>query len=379
MKNKYPLFIFALFLISPTLALDWQPAKVIRTIDTEHVLLANGKVLRLIGFDGPDHLFPSFEERGTARRTFQLLKLIFETQTIKILKDQTDHIHNIYPRHVKLENGDNLTTLLLSRGLGTFRSQEPDTHFDSSYKKAETNAIENKYGRWGRSSFQENAEYKKRIAGVMTLKWKKKYGHLLAPISIGRVKSVERGNRFTLENGACVRLLGVATPSPVNTRHGHKCFGEQSRDYLAGLILGKKIEFTKDVSQLDNRYCLIRHVWLPLPAKQMGGPLHINKEMISNGFGKASFSVLDKKFKKAFFELQENVYKNPRGAWLNCTAETFAQKQKSQPSIDLNCPVKISKSGKIHLPSSGWYKRLTPVKCFQNIENARKAGFNEAN
>jgi len=379
MKYTYLLSVFTFFLISPVFSLDWQPAKVIRTIDTEHALLANGNVLQLIGFDGPDHLFPSFEERGTARRTFQLLKLIFETQTIKILKDQTDHIHNIYPRHVKLKNGDNLTTLLLSKGLGTFRSREPDTHFDNTYKKAELSAIENKHGRWGRSSFQKNAEYKKKIAGVMTLRWRKKHGHLLAPISIGRVKSVERGNKFTLESGACVRLLGVATPSPVNTRRGHKCFGEQSRDYLAGLILGKKIEFTKDISQLDDRYCLIRHVWIPLKAKQMGSPLHINKKMIASGFGKVSFPLIDQKFKKTFFELQENVYKNSLGGWLNCAAETFAQKQKSKPSIDPDCPVKISKSGKIHLPSSGWYKRLTPVKCFQNIENARKAGFNEAN
>ena len=379
MKYKYILFVLFILLASQTFALNWESTKVTRVIDTEHALLANGHVIQLIGFDGPDHIFPSFEERGTARRTFQLLKLIFKTQSIKILKDKTDHIRNIYPRHIKLENGKNLVSLLLSKGLGTFRSQEPDTRFDRIFKKAEQEAKENKLGIWSPSEFQRTREYKQKIAGVMTLKWKKKYAHLLAPISVGRVKSVERGNKFTLENGACVRLLGVENPSPLNTRQGQKCFGEQSRDFLAGLILGKKIEFTKDLSQLDDKYCLMRHVWLPKDLKKMGSPRHINKEMIEQGFGKVSFPTIDENFSKEFFELQENIYKNPLGAWLNCTAEIFTQKQKIEPDIDSDCPVKISKSGKVHTPSSGWYKRLNPVKCFENIEAAQKAGFDVSN
>ncbi len=349
-----------------------------RVIDTEHLLLADGKVLELIGFDGPDHLFPSFEERGTARRTYQLLKLFFKTQTIKILKDKTDHIRNIYPRHIQLENGKNLVTLLLSQGLGTFRSQKPDTHFDRVFQKAEKEARENKRGIWGRTEFQKNAEYKRKLAGVMTLKWKKKHGHLLAPISIGRVKSVERGNRFTLEDGTCIRLLGVETPSPLNTHRGHRCFGKQSRDYLSNLILGKRIELTKDNSQFDNKYCLLRHVWIPSIFKKMNSKRHINKELIKDGYGKVSFPIIDKKFNKEFISIQKDVYKNPRGAWLNCIFKIFVQQKKESP-IDPDCPIKISKSGKVHTPKSGWYQRLTPVKCFQNLESAQKAGYDISN
>ncbi len=375
MKKTLICLLFCFFLLSHATALDWEKAKVMRAIDTEHALLADGRVIKLIGFDGPNHLFPSLKERGTARRTFRLLKMIFETQSIKILKDTSDSQNNIFPRHIKLENGENLVEVLIRKGFGKFQSQSPNTLFDSKFQQAEKIAREQKVGIWGQSEMQKISQYKRKIAGVMTKKWKKKYGQFLAPISTGRVKSVEQGNKILLENGLCVRLLGVETPSPLDPRKGQKCFGEQSRDFLASLVLGKKIEFTQDISQWDEGYCLLRHVWTQENPKKMRSKKHINKIMIEQGFGKVSFPEQDEEFNESFKEIQTNIYENPQGAWLNCAAQLFSKEQKLVPPIDKNCPIKISKSGKIHTPKSSWYRRLNPIRCFETEEAAHQAGF----
>jgi hypothetical protein len=170
-------------------------------------------------------------------------------------------------------------------------------------------------------------------------------------------------------------LLGVKTPSPLDTRKGQKCFGTQSRDFLASLVLGQKIEFTKDISQWDERYCLLRHVWIPETPKKMRSKKHINKIMIEQGFGKVSFPPEDEEFNESFEKIQKEIYQNPQGAWLNCAAELFLTKEKNVPLVDKNCPIKISKSRKIHTSQSSWYKRLTPIQCFETEEAAHQAGF----
>ena len=376
MKSFFLVFSLLFFCIPSCFALDWEQATITRLIDTEHALLSDGKVIKFIGFDGPDHLFPSLKERGTARRTFRLLKMIFKTQNIKILKDKQDSFNNIFPRHIKLENNKNLVELLLQKGLGTFQSQPPNIHFDTQFQKAESLAKEEKIGLWGKSELEKNAEKKKKIAGVMTHKWKKKYSHFLAPISTGQVTSVPQGNKIILDNELCIRLLGVETPSPLDTRKGHHCFGEQARDFLASLVLGQKIEFTQDISQWDERYCLLRHVWIPENPKKMRSKKHINKIMIEKGFGKASFHTEDERFQKEFLEIQKNLFQFPQGAWLNCASTLLQSEPPSlKKEIDADCPIKISKSGKIHTPKSSWYKRLKPIRCFETEEAAHQAGF----
>ncbi len=375
MKYKIYYLLIGVITTCSVSALNWKPSKVIRTIDTEHALLADGKVIQLIGFDGPDHLFPTRKERGTSRQTYRLLKLIFETQNIKILEDQVSRNNNVYPRHVKLENGENLVELLLKKGLGHFKSDSINTRFDNKFKKAEAVAFQNKIGVWDKPMYQKMNEKIRKNAGVITMNWKKKFAHLLAPISIGRVASIESGNLITLENGACVHLLGIATPSPLDTRRGHQCFGKESRDFLSQLILGKNIELTQDISQLDDKRCILRHVWIPKELNKIGQPRHINKEMIKNGYGKTFFNEVDTQFKTEFLALQEEVYKNPRGAWINCATEALQGKVQKKSVFDVNCPIKISKSGKAHTPKSSWYKRLEPIKYFQNIKSAREAGF----
>jgi endonuclease YncB( thermonuclease family) len=379
MKYKTYILLASLIITSSAFALNWKRAKVVRTIDTEHALLADGKVIQLIGFDGPDHIFPTIKERGTARQTYRLLKLIFKTQNIKILEDKIPKINNIHPRHVKLENGKYLTELLLQKGLGYFKSDSINTHFDNKFQKAEIFARKNKIGVWDKPMYQKMNESIRKTAGVMTINWKKKFAHLLAPISIGRVLSVETGNRFTLENGACIHLLGIETPAPFDTRRGHQCFGRQSRDYLAKLILGQTVELTKDISQLDDKRCILRHVWIPQDLNKISPPRHINKEIINNGYGKTFFTEVDTEFKQEFQSIQKEVYKNPRGAWLNCATEALIPKPKEKRIVDKNCPVKVSKSGKIHTPKSGWYSRLKNVRCFQSTEKAIAAGFKTKN
>ncbi len=374
---KYPTLIFlTLFFCTFSVhALDWEKVKVMRTIDTEHALLANGKVIRFIGFDGPNHLFPSLQERGIARRTYHFMKALLDNKTIQILVDVVFEDQNLFPRHVKLESGQNLVELLLQKGFVVLHSDRKETKFDTKYQKAEAIAREKNIGIWDKSESEKNRDLIIKTAGVMTTNWKKKYAHLLAPISSGRVIAVPSGNTLTLENGACVRLLGVITPSPFDPRKGYQCFGQQSQKHLTSLVLGKRVEFTKDMSQLDEDYSLLRHIWIPSDVKSMSPPVHVNQEMIKNGYGKTVFPPEDEKFQERFLFLQNQVYQDPVGAWYACAAKLLTPQEKASKPIDPNCPIKVSRSGKIHTPKSGWYQRLTPIQCFDTVKEATTAGF----
>ncbi len=363
------------------MALDWEVIDVFRVIDTENLFLRDDRVVKIIGFDGPDINFPTLKERSSARPTFQLMKLLLEGNQAKILEDKTECEHGRCQMHIKTMDGDYLTELLLKKGLGKFKSDDKNIHFDKKYQDAEDYAKERRLGQWGETSWQKSSRRVREIAGVNTLSWRKKFGHYLAPISLGRVRSVKNGNTFYLESGLCVKLLGIDSPPPEDSRRGHSCFGRKSKDFLTNLILDKKVELRKDISQLDEDKCLLRHVWLQGKFGELNGDIHVNEKIIRNGYGRANIPKENKKYHERFAELQKEVYEEPNGAWFECAREIIsgdkAKKVERQPDAD--CAIKVSSTGKYHTPASSWYGRLNAVRCFDSEEEAREAGYEKAN
>ena len=381
MKFKKLLILSFLFFSSHALALDWQIVHVARVIDTEHLLLRDERVVKIIGFDGPDINFPTLQERSSARKTFQLMKLLLNGKQANVLKDKTECEHGKCKFHIKMMDGDYLVENLLKQGLGKFKSDGINTRFDKKYQDADSYARKQGFGQWGDTAWQKSSRRIRKIAGVATLSWRKKFGHYLAPISIGRVMVIENGNTFYLENGLCVKLLGVESPTPEDSRRGHSCFGKKSKKYLASLIMGKKVELRRDISQLDSRKCLLRHVWLQGGFGKLNADIHVNEKIISSGYGKENIPKIDKKYHKEFFARQLEVYENPRGAWLECAREIIAEDKPrtTEKKVNPNCPIKLSSTGKYHTPASSWYSRLNSVRCFEREEDAIGAGFEKAN
>lgn len=307
-------------------ALDWETVEAQRVIDNEHVFLKDDRVIKIIGFDGPDLDFPTLQERSSARKTFQLLKHLLVGKQIKILKDAQDCVSGIYPRHIKTLDGNYVVEKMLEQGLGRFEGDEVNVHFDEKYRKAEETAKANRLGQWGETSWQKSSRKIRDIAGVSTLSWRKKFGQYLAPISTGRVELVRSGNEFVLENGLCVKLLGVETPPPTSIRRAHSCFGQLAKSKLQELILNKKVELRRDISQLDKDRCLVRHVWLPGEPDKLNSSIHINRLMVEDGYGRANIRQENKKYKTLFSRLQDSVYKSPRGAWSQCAREIISEK-----------------------------------------------------
>jgi len=83
------------------------------------------------------------------------------------------------------------------------------------------------------------------------------------------------GDTFRLENGELVRLIGINAPEL--SQPG----GELSREYLAHLILGKRITLERGFSERDKYKRLLRFVYI--------GNLCVNEEMIIQGYAEAGY------------------------------------------------------------------------------------------
>ncbi|MCK5460454.1 thermonuclease family protein [Candidatus Gracilibacteria bacterium] len=382
MKKYLIFFVITLSLHIDTFAITndkhkWREVKVDRIINNEYLLLFDGRKIKIWGIDAPDIFDNRKTDQCFSRPTFRLLKLLLENKNIKIWEKKNLSFYGILPKHIKFENGQYLTEFMLKNGMGRFKNPKIEEKFVSKYKKAEIIAQKEKKGIWGFCGIQNSKKYS------ISRSFQKKYAPFLANISVGKVKKVFSGKSFQLENNLKVSLIGIDTPLPTDNRNGFACFGEASKNHLETLILKKKIHLIRDRSQLDENRKLLRYVFLSPKADTP--KTFINKEMIIQGFAKNSWSTKDNHYKKEFTALQKKVYKNPNGAWINCTKEILNQQRNSNKKtlkFDENCRIKGNISGSkknpvktYHTPASHWYKNLKEEKCFDNEDAAQFDGF----
>jgi len=289
--------LFVSFAYAKTNIPKWEEVKVSRMLDTQHLLLNDGRVIKIIGIDAPDLFDKRAEGHCYARSAFRLLKFLLEGKTIKILADEGEihkqrkqqkacirHIHfgfllscrsplmnvhfeyknrkKVLLQHVKLENGDNLTELMLSFGMARFQGEFPGMRYEKKYRNAENVAISGEEGVWGGCGIKNYRDLRKR-GGWWQQEFRKKYGLFLAPISVGRVKKVYSGWRFQLENGLVIKMIGIEVPVVEDRRGGFACFGREAKEYLESMILGRRVILRKDISDLDKNRELLRYVFLP--------------------------------------------------------------------------------------------------------------------
>lgn len=306
-------------------SMPWEKVKVNKVIDNEHLLLFDGRVIKIIGIKSPSLINPEDPKYCFARSVNRKLHLLLENKEIKIQQDQTRKTKSgIFPRHLKTDD-KNVAEFILSQGMAIFETDDVNTKYDKKYQKAADLAKDIQLGVWQECSNAKNRTTLKKY--IHQRNFQKKYGHFLAPISVGRVKEVISGQSFRLENGLKVRLLGIETPLPQDPRKGFGCFGKESQKHLESLILGKRVFLTKDISQLSEERELIRNVHLPKNRKKGIPEIFINQKMINDGFARSFWPTKDEKYKDAFETIQQEVYNNPQGAWSICLQEILNQKQ----------------------------------------------------
>ena len=361
----------------------WETVKVDRVVNNEELFLFDGRVIRIIGIDGPDIFDPRKTDQCYSRPTFRRLKVLVENQEIKIKRDTTQKDEKgIFLRHVKIEGGVYLAEFMIRRGMARFAPDGLNPQFDRKFGAAEKDAIAEKVGIWGDCGIRKTQTHFQKYR--RTQNFRQKFGQYLSNLSVGKVTRVISGRELEIENKIRVRLLGLEVPETADARRGFGCFARASKEHLEDLVLGRKVFLKRDREQIDDSRRLVRYVFWSQGGKKSRENL-INLQMISDGFARNFWPGRDDFFKSEMQAAQSEVFQNPRGAWVSCFDELVNASQKTAnppPAPDADCPIKGNISGSksnpvqtFHTPASGWYERLQPERCFANEEEAIWAGF----
>jgi len=127
------------------------------------------------------------------------------------------------------------------------------------------------------------------------------------------------GDTFRLENGETVRLIGIDAPEL--SQPG----GVESREYLAHLILGKRITLERGFSERDNYNRLLQFVYI--------GDVCINEEMIRQGYAEARY-LSENPIREYYLQLEITAEIAGAGLWSD---DIF--QPRSQVNWDTNVPV----------------------------------------
>lgn len=147
----------------------------------------------------------------------------------------------------------------------------------------------------------------------------------------GDVFVVERvidGDTIQLSNGEKVRYIGVDSPE-LGSKNG-ECYAQEAKRANGDLVLGKKIELVKDVSETDKYQRLLRYVYVEPPGqnvssdaeavkgKSEGQAIFVNEYLVREGYARVATYPPDVKYKDVFLQAQDEAWTEKRGLWSEC-------------------------------------------------------------
>lgn len=123
------------------------------------------------------------------------------------------------------------------------------------------------------------------------------------------VLSVADGDTITVDIDGVkerVRLIGIDAPE----LHPAECFGQESADYAAGLLAGKRVQLLRDDSQDDrDRYGrLLRYVFL-------SGEVNVNQTLVKQGFAREYTYDNPYLYQEAFRRADADAHAAGVGLW----------------------------------------------------------------
>jgi micrococcal nuclease len=111
-----------------------------------------------------------------------------------------------------------------------------------------------------------------------------------------------------------VRYIGIDTPETVDPSRPEGCFGREASARNRGLVEGKTVSLTKDVSETDRFGRLLRYVWVA-PSTGSGGAEMVNARLVTEGYATASRYPPDVAHAEEFAALEAEAREGDRGLW----------------------------------------------------------------
>jgi micrococcal nuclease len=128
-----------------------------------------------------------------------------------------------------------------------------------------------------------------------------------------RVRKVVDGDTFWADNGTPegikVRLTGLDAPETKKTdRKEIGYFGKESKDYLSGLLTGKRVRLEYDIDRYDQYHRTLAYVFLE-------DGTFVNAELIKGGYAVVLTIPPNVKYADEFLKLQRKARRQQKGMW----------------------------------------------------------------
>jgi micrococcal nuclease len=150
------------------------------------------------------------------------------------------------------------------------------------------------------------------------------------------VEQVVDGDTLIIENDIRIRLLGIDAPESV------VCFGEESKQQLAKLVLGNEILLEKDQTGSDNYDRLLRYVVLRSENPEVDD-LFINNELVRKGFAQSAYIKPNRRYLAQLQASQREAEEEGVGMWSECEVEgtvTNPEREQTSDPFSEECVIK---------------------------------------
>ena len=127
------------------------------------------------------------------------------------------------------------------------------------------------------------------------------------------VTKVVDGDTFWANDGSPkgikVRFIGVNAPESRKTFNKDiQYFGQEAKEYLTGMLTGKKVRLVLDVDSLDKYGRTLAYVYLE-------DGTFVNADLVKNGYAQVMTIPPNVKHANEFVQLQREARENKRGLW----------------------------------------------------------------
>ncbi len=138
------------------------------------------------------------------------------------------------------------------------------------------------------------------------------------PPSTAGVARVIDGDTVVLDGGQNVRLLGIDAPEMARDGRSAEFLAHRSRDYLAGLIVGKTVGLEYDRERYDRYGRLLAYLFQP------DGAL-VNAQLVRQGLARVYVHPPNERYQKELLAAQHEAMAAGRGLWQKSAAPQSAE------------------------------------------------------
>lgn len=146
------------------------------------------------------------------------------------------------------------------------------------------------------------------------------------------VERVVDGDTLVLEDKSVVRLLLINAPEL------DECYGQEAKNKLQTLVLGRKVRLQKDSTAIDSGNRLLRYVFLYSDHPREDN-IFVNDEMVKDGFVRFQAEPRDKLYQDLLTYSAGSAKNNLKGLYKACPTESEIVEQN-----DPKCNIKGNNS-----------------------------------